>query len=141
MDDENPSIPPLLSGNEVLSPVIDMGESKDRREIHREIYRESFYKIFPDEKMSLFLSCHRWHIALRGASIIRSCIQFFDRAVDLGWILVELWRRRELWRVNEDLIGASVLFCFARNCKRVGIVADILKNKNQKMEIFYECYI
>lgn len=35
MDDENPSIPPLLSGNEVLSPVIDMGESKDRREIHR----------------------------------------------------------------------------------------------------------
>lgn len=30
MNDENPSIPPLLSGNEVLSPVIDMGESKDR---------------------------------------------------------------------------------------------------------------
>lgn len=30
MNDENPSIPPLLSGNEVLSPVIDMGESKDK---------------------------------------------------------------------------------------------------------------
>lgn len=56
MDEENPSIPPLLSDNEVLSPVIDTGESKDRRDSPREIYRESFYKIFSDEKMSLFLS-------------------------------------------------------------------------------------
>lgn len=35
MNDENPSIPPLLSGNEVLSTVIDMDESKDRGRIRR----------------------------------------------------------------------------------------------------------
>lgn len=77
-----------------------MDESKDRGEDSpREIYRESFYKIFSDEKVSLFsfsLSLVLSSMTYCEASIIRSCIQFFDHAVDLGWILVELWWKREL---------------------------------------------
>lgn len=59
MDDENPSISPLLSGNEVLSRVIDRNGLKDKGIHHTGIIVTRAAEFSSDKPPGLLESCHR----------------------------------------------------------------------------------